>query len=66
MDFLYPENIPDDHPAIIFLHDLETSTVYCVDKNSSGYILAQGITEAILRWASMLNCYLKVGASYVA
>ena len=68
MVFLYAQNISDDHPAVQFLHDLET-TAYCVDKNSSGYILrlAQCIIQAILRWANKLdlNCRLKVGAPYV-
>ena len=39
--FLYAQNI-DDHPAVEFLHDLETRTYY-VDENLSGYILARCI-----------------------
>ena len=60
---LYDQNISDDHPALEFLHDLET-TAYYVDINSAGYIctLARFVIEAILRWANMLNCRLKVGA----
>ena len=64
MDLLNARSIPDDHPAI--LHDLEASTAYLVDKNSSGYTLAQHIIKAILRWADHLNgLRLKVRASYV-
>ena len=62
MDLLSAQNIPNDHPAI--LHDLETSTAYYVDKNSSGYIVAQHIIKAILRWADKLGgIRLKVCAS---
>jgi hypothetical protein len=63
MVFLHAQNISDDHPAVEFLHELE-STAYFVDKNLSGYILARCIIQAILGWANMLNC-LNVGALYV-
>ena len=65
-DFLYAQNISDDHPAVEILHDLETTT-YHVDKILSGYILrlARWIIQVILRWANMLYCRLKVGRPYV-
>jgi len=61
MDLFYAQNIPDDHPAVEFLVDLET-TAYYVDKNSSGYIrrLARCIIEAILRWAYMLDLHCRM------
>ena len=64
--FLCAQNISDNHPAVEFLHDLETTT-YNVDKNLSGYIQlqAQHVILAILRWADMVICRLKVGAPYV-
>ena len=57
MIFLYAQNIPDDHPAIEVLHDLET-TAYYIDGDLPGYNLA--IVQVILRWANMLNSRLKV------
>ena len=62
--FLNARNIPEDHPAVEILKDMET-TAYYVDRNSSGYILAQHIFQAILGWKDMLNHYLKVGAPFV-
>ena len=64
--FLYAQKIPDDHPAVEIIHDLET-TAYSVDENWSVYILrlARRIIQTILRWANMLNCRLKVGPPYV-
>ena len=64
--FLSARNITDDHPAVEILHDLE-NTAYLVDENLSEYysILTRYIIQAILRWLSMLNCRLKVGAPYV-
>jgi hypothetical protein len=56
------QNISDDHPAVEFLNDLET-TAYYVDENSSGYILVRRIIHPILRWANLLNCRLKVRCS---
>ena len=58
--FLYAQNI-DDHPAVEILHDLETITYY-VDENMSYWMaqVARDIIHAILRWADMLNCRLKV------
>ena len=58
--FLHAQNISDDHPAVEILHDLETIACY----NLLGR-LARCIIQAILRWADMLNCRLKVGAPYV-
>jgi hypothetical protein len=57
------DKFDDNHPAVEFLHDLET-TAYYVDENSSGYIirLARTIVKAILEWADSL---LLVGAPYV-
>ena len=63
MDFLHPQKISDDHPAIELLHGLET-TAYHVVKSSSGYPLVRCIIYAILRWANMLKRHLKVGALY--
>jgi hypothetical protein len=57
--FLHVRNIPDDHPAVEILHDLET-TAYHVDESLSGYIIMRRIIQAILKWADMLNCRLKV------
>jgi hypothetical protein len=62
-DFLYAQNISDDHPAVEILRDLEI-TAYYVDENSSGYNLARRIIQVILRWADMLNCRLKVDMPY--
>jgi hypothetical protein len=66
MGFLYTQKISDDHVVVEILHDLET-TAYYVDENSPGFVLmlARCIIRAILRWANMLNCHLKVGAPYV-
>ena len=63
--FLDTQNISDDHPAVEFLHAMENTAYYYVDENWSGYILAQRIIQAILRWANMLNCRLEVGAPCV-
>ena len=60
--FLSARNITDDHPALEILHDMET-TAYFVDENSSA--LRRHIIQVILRWLSMLNSHLKVGAPYV-
>ena len=64
--FFSGQDISDNHPAVEILHDLETISYY-VDKNSSDYVLrlARYIIQAILRWADMLNCRLKVGTPYV-
>ena len=62
--FLYAQNISDDHPAVGILRDLET-TAYYVDEDMSGHILMRRIIQAILKWADMLNCCLKVGVPYV-
>ena len=61
--FLSAQNISDDHPAIKFLHDLET-TPYYVDESLSDYNLklARCIIQAILKWA---NSHLRtVGGAY--
>ena len=63
MVFLYPWYIADDHPAVEFLHDLET-TVYHVNEISS-YSLRRCIMQDILRWADMQKCHLRVGVPYV-
>ena len=44
--FFFIQNISTTHLAIEILHDLGT-TVYYVDKNSSGYILARCITSRL-------------------
>ena len=66
MDFLNVQNIPDDHPAVEFLRDLE-ATAYYYDRNLLGekIHLANHTFQAILRWANMLKCCLKVGTPYV-
>ena len=63
--FYYARNISDYHrdPAVQILHDLETKAYY-VDENMLGYILARTFIKAILRWADMLNCHLKVRCMY--
>ena len=63
--FLHGGSIPDDHPAVEVLRDLET-TAYHVDENVTGYIIMRRIIQAILKWADMLNCRLKVGTPYVS
>ena len=63
--FIHGKNIPDDHPAVEILRDLET-TAYHVDENVSGYIIMRRIIQAILKWADMLNYRLKVGTPYVS
>ena len=63
MVFRCPQYISDDHPAVEFLHVLET-TAYYADKNSD-YTLRRYIIQAILSWANILKNRLKVGASYV-
>ena len=62
----FAKNISNNHPAVEFLHDLET-TAYYVDENSSGYILARRMIQSILSWANGLYRHLtwKVGAPYV-
>ena len=62
MDFLYPQYISNDHPAMDFLHNLETKSYY-VDKDSLGVTLGGCIMKAILRWANMLKCHMKVCSS---
>ena len=66
MDFFHAQNISSDHPAVEILRDLEATT-YHVDKNILGqkFDLALHIFDAILRWAEMLKCRLKVGVPYV-
>ena len=62
MDFLYAQNISDDHPAVEILHDLEATAYY---GEYSGYTLGRHFIRAILKWANMLKYRLKVGAPYV-
>ena len=64
-DFFNAQNIFDDHPAIEILRNLE-ATAYYLDRNLLGQrlSLARRTFLAILRWADMLNCYLKVGAPH--
>ena len=66
MDFLNVQNIPNDHPAVEVLRDLE-ATAYYYNRNLLGerISLVNYTFEAILRWANMLKCRLKVGAPYV-
>ena len=61
-DFLYEQNISDEHPALELLHYMET-TAY---NNLSGFILGQHLMYSILRWENMLNCRpsLVVDATY--
>ena len=62
-DFLNAQNISDDHPAVEFLRDLE-ATAYYLDKKLLGQklSLARPTFLAILKWADILHCLLKVGA----
>ena len=60
--FQYEQNISDDHPAVAILHGLETTAYYV---EGSGYTLGRCIIRAILIWAYILKCRLKVGAPYV-
>ena len=62
-DFLYKQDISDEHPALEFLRYLET-TAY---DTLSGFILGRNVMYCILRWENMLNCHpsLEVDASYL-
>jgi hypothetical protein len=64
--FFTAQNISDNHPAVEILSDLEARPYY-LDKNLLGQKLhlARRTFLAILRWADMLKCRLKVGAPYV-
>ena len=53
----------DDHPVLEIFRGVENSTNY-VDKNMLDNILLRCIIQVILRWANMLNCRLRVWASY--
>ena len=68
MDFLNVQNVPDDHwhPAVEFLRDLE-ATAYYHDRNLLGekIHLVNHTFRAILKWADLLKCHLKVGTPYV-
>jgi len=51
-DFLYEQNISDEHPASELLHFLET-TAY---NNLSRFNLGRPVMYSILQWENMLDC----------
>ena len=58
---VHARNISDDHPAVEFLHDLETIAYYVDESLSgSGRLMTGRIIKDILRWADMLISHLEV------
>ena len=52
MVLLHERIFSDDHPAVDFFHDLETTAYYLNESSSSR--LSRLIIESILRWADHL------------